>query len=85
MLLAPPPVEPITEHILDQIPLGKAQRLDRRAYESPALPLSYSAAVSSLSKVIQSGNRRPSLSACRLVVERANKELPATVEPTDVV
>jgi len=41
-----PPIEPITEHIPDQVPLGKAQRLDREAYESPALPLSYSAAAS---------------------------------------
>ena len=44
VLLATPQIEPITEHIPDQIRLGKAQRLDREAYESPALPLSYSAA-----------------------------------------
>jgi hypothetical protein len=37
-------IEPITGRIPDYVPLGKAQRLDRRAYESPALPLSYSAA-----------------------------------------
>jgi hypothetical protein len=43
VLLATSPIEPITEHIPDQIPLGKAQRLDRVSYESPALPLSYSA------------------------------------------
>jgi hypothetical protein len=36
-------IEPISEHIPDQVPLGKAQRLDRLANESPALPLSYSA------------------------------------------
>jgi len=43
VLLSDPPIEPITEHILDQFPLRKAQRLGGRAYESPALPLSYSA------------------------------------------
>jgi hypothetical protein len=43
VLLARPSIEPITEHIPDQTPLKKAQRLDRQAYESPALPLSYSA------------------------------------------
>jgi len=42
-LLVSPEIEPITEQVPDQIPLGKAQRLDREAYESPALPLSYSA------------------------------------------
>ena len=36
-------IEPITEHIPVQVPLGKAQRLDLQAYESPALPLTYSA------------------------------------------
>jgi hypothetical protein len=45
VLLAKPQIEPITEQVPDQIPLRKAQRLDRQAYESPALPLSYSAAV----------------------------------------
>jgi hypothetical protein len=44
VLLVEPVIEPITERIPDQVPLGKAQRLDGRAYESPALPLSYSAA-----------------------------------------
>ena len=44
MLLDLLPIEPISEHIPDQIPLGKAQRIDGEAYESPALPLSYSAA-----------------------------------------
>jgi hypothetical protein len=39
-----PPIQPITEHVPDQSPLGKAQRSRREAYESPALPLSYSAA-----------------------------------------
>ena len=41
--MARPSIEPITEHIPDQGPIGKAQRIDRLAYESPALPLSYSA------------------------------------------
>jgi hypothetical protein len=43
VLLATPQIEPITEQVPDQIPLRKAQGLDRQAYESPALPLSYSA------------------------------------------
>jgi len=43
VLLGRAPLEPITEQVLDQVPLGKAQRIDRLAYESPALPLSYSA------------------------------------------
>jgi hypothetical protein len=42
------PIQPITEQIPDRVPLGKAQRLGRRAHESPALPLSYSAAVAKL-------------------------------------
>ena len=44
VLLAKPPIEPISYQIRACVPLGKAQRLDREAYESPALPLSYSAA-----------------------------------------
>lgn len=43
MLFVDSPIKPISEHIPDQFPLGKAQRLDREAYESPALPLSYTA------------------------------------------
>jgi hypothetical protein len=43
VLLARPPIEPISEHIPDQVPLGKAQRIEELTYESPALPLSYSA------------------------------------------
>ena len=43
VLLSLPPMEPITEHFPDQVSLGKAQRLDREAYEFPALPVSYSA------------------------------------------
>jgi hypothetical protein len=46
--LAAPQIEPITEQVPDQVPLGKAQRLDGQAYESPALPLSYSAGVTKL-------------------------------------
>jgi hypothetical protein len=48
-------IEPISEHIHDQFPLGKAQRLDRQADESPALPLSYSAVVI---KLIERGRGR---------------------------
>jgi hypothetical protein len=44
VLFSSPPIEPITQQIPDQVLLGKAQRLDGEAYESPALPLSYSAA-----------------------------------------
>jgi hypothetical protein len=50
VLLNWPRIEPITERIPDQIPLGKAQRLGREAYESPALPLSYSAIESQLTE-----------------------------------
>jgi hypothetical protein len=46
VLLAEPPIEPISGGIPDQVPLGKAQRIGGRANESPALPLSYSAAAS---------------------------------------
>jgi hypothetical protein len=51
VLLASPHIEPITEQFPDQVPLGKAQRLDREAYESPALPLSYSAVVPKLTEL----------------------------------
>jgi hypothetical protein len=34
VLLASPQIEPITGQVPDQIPLGKAQLLDREAYES---------------------------------------------------
>jgi hypothetical protein len=44
-LLGLAPIEPITEHIPDRLPLRKAQRSGGEAYESPALPLSYSATV----------------------------------------
>ena len=37
-------IQPISEQIPDQAPLAKAQRSNGEAYESPALPLSYSAA-----------------------------------------
>jgi len=42
-LLDPTTIEPISEQIPDQSPIGKPQRFDWEAYESPALPLSYSA------------------------------------------
>jgi len=50
VLLSATPIEPISEHIPDQFPLGKAQRLGGLAYESPALPLSYSAVVAKLTE-----------------------------------
>jgi hypothetical protein len=46
--LARPKIEPISHEIRAWLPLGKAQRLDGQAYESPALPLSYSAAIAKL-------------------------------------
>jgi hypothetical protein len=52
-------IEPISEHLPDQVPLGKAQRLDREAYESPALPLSYSAAVCKLTERAAGPQPRP--------------------------
>jgi hypothetical protein len=36
-------IQPISDQIPDQAPLGKAQRSNGETYESPALPLSYSA------------------------------------------
>jgi hypothetical protein len=50
VLLVLLPIEPITEHTSDQFPLGKAQRIDGEAYESPALPLSYSAAAAKITE-----------------------------------
>jgi hypothetical protein len=44
VLLGSSTIEPITGQLPEHIPLGKAQRLRGEAYESPALPLSYSAA-----------------------------------------
>ena len=48
VLLSSLPIELISGGIPDQVPLGKAQRLGGQAYESPALPLSYSAVPSKL-------------------------------------
>jgi hypothetical protein len=48
VLFRSPLIEPISEHTPDQIPLGKSQRLDRVSYESPTLPLSYSAVLPKL-------------------------------------
>jgi len=59
VLLAEPPIELISEHIPDQFPLRKAQRLDREAYESPALPLSYSATVAKLIELVEDQQPRP--------------------------
>ena len=42
-LLSSPTIEPISGGIPDHVPLGRAQRSGWEAYESPALPLSYSA------------------------------------------
>ena len=60
-------IEPITEQIPDQIPLGEAQRLDREAYESPALPLSYSAVAD---KLIERDRERQPRSLDRMTIER---------------
>src|SRR3972149_8907006 len=50
VLVVQTPIEPISHPIRAWVPLGKAQRLGRRAYESPALPLSYSAVVRKLTE-----------------------------------
>jgi hypothetical protein len=44
VLLVSPPIEPISHPIRAWLPLTKAQRIEELTYESPALPLSYSAA-----------------------------------------
>ena len=43
MLFVQRPIEPISHPIRAWVPLGKAQRIEEVTYESPALPLSYSA------------------------------------------
>jgi len=43
VLYARPTIEPISHPIRAWLPLGKAQRIEVLTYESPALPLSYSA------------------------------------------
>jgi hypothetical protein len=58
VLLARWLIEPISHPIRAWLPLGKAQRLDGEAYESPALPLSYSATAIKLIERVQRGNRR---------------------------
>ncbi len=55
VLLLEPPIEPISHPIRASLPLGKAQRIDRQAYESPALPLSYSAIVERISAPARAG------------------------------
>jgi hypothetical protein len=45
VLLARRPIEPISHPIRAWVPLRKAQRIEEVTYESPALPLSYSAVV----------------------------------------
>jgi len=59
VLLGSPTIEPISEHFSDQVPLGKAQRLDGEAYESPALPLSYSAVRCKLTEHDRGRQARP--------------------------
>ena len=57
VLLARPPIEPISHPIRAWVPLTEAQRIEELTYESPALPLSYSAAHPIVSSVIESGYR----------------------------
>jgi hypothetical protein len=45
----------MTEQVPDRFPLGKAQRIEGATYESPALPLSYSAR---LHKIIERDEQR---------------------------
>ena len=58
VLLSSPPVKPISEPIPDQSPLVKPQRIEEVTYESPALPLSCSAAVE-LKLTERDGRRQP--------------------------
>jgi len=50
VLLDRRPIEPISHPIRAWVPLGKAQRIEELTYESPALPLSYSAVVYKLTE-----------------------------------
>ena len=61
-----PPIEPISHLIRAWVPLGKAQRLDRQAYESPALPLSYSATAI---KIIERDPRRQPTTEQRITIQ----------------
>jgi hypothetical protein len=54
VLLAMAPIEHISERIRAQLPSSEPQRIDQEAYESPALPLSYSAAVVKITEHDQS-------------------------------
>ena len=67
MLFPSRPIEPISEQIPDQVPLGKPQRFDGEAYESPALPLSCSAAVV---KLIERDRERQPTSLERIAIEK---------------
>jgi hypothetical protein len=67
VLLASPQIEPITEQVPDQLPLREAQRIAAEAYESPALPLSYSAAAVKLIERDPEGQRR---SVERITIEQ---------------
>jgi hypothetical protein len=86
-----PQIEPITEQIPDQIPLGEAQRLDGEAYESPALPLSHPAAAGILpqadvrSDLGSYGRRRFTRRAerGRVAAERPDPRSPCTGQPCD--
>src|SRR6266542_3443109 len=55
MLFVQRPIEPISHPIRAWVPLTKAQRIEEVTYESPALPLSYSAVVF---KVTEHNERR---------------------------
>jgi hypothetical protein len=52
VLLRSTPMEPISHPIRAWVPLTKAQRIEDVTYESPALPLSYSAGAPSLPSTI---------------------------------
>jgi hypothetical protein len=60
-------IQPISEQIPDQAPLGKAQRSNGEAYESPALPLSYSAVEV---KLTEHDLRQQPLEVQRITVEQ---------------
>jgi hypothetical protein len=84
VLLGLASIEPITDQIPDRPPLGKAQRIEELTYESPALPLSYSATTAKLTERALPG--QPQVSAhdfCHLLLasHRAHRPDPVTVRP----
>jgi hypothetical protein len=67
VLLARRPIEPISHPIRAWVPLTKAQRIEEVTYESPALPLSYSAAAT---KLIERDPERQARSLEHITIEQ---------------